>query len=268
MAFITMQSAEQLSTYQRSIDLNADMGEYHDDASAAREAALMTLVTTCNIACGGHTGDEVTMARTFSLARDAGVMCGAHPSYPDREHFGRRHLDMPNDDILTHLIKQIEACERAAHLAGVRLGHLKPHGALYNDAAENYDLAQGIAGLAKTHGLALFGPPGSALEVAALQIGIDFVGEGFIDRSYQMNGALVPRDQKNAIIENIAARCAQGLNLAFGKPLKLDTGLLTLSVKTLCIHSDSPGAVETTRAMVEALDKNNVTISAATNPTG
>lgn len=266
VAIVPIQHAEQMKSPQRFIDLNADMGEYHDAQSAAREAALMALVTSCNVACGGHAGDAATMARTFALAKSAGVQCGAHPSYRDRQNFGRRPLNIAPIDLRAQLNEQMDECEAAARLAGVTLYHVKPHGALYNEAAQNYEVATVVANLAKARGMALFGPPGSALETVALQIDLAFVGEGFVDRAYQMNGALVPRSDAGALIGSTNDRCAQALNLILGRPLRLSGGLLTLSVKTLCIHSDSPGAVETAQAINDVLQEHQITKCAALKP--
>lgn len=228
-----------------SIDLNADMGEFSDAAGAARETLLFKYITSCNIACGGHAGSVETMQRTLRLAKENNVSCGAHPSYPDRDGFGRQKIAISEESLANSLNTQVSTLKTIAEDIGIQLAHLKPHGALYNEAAEDFSLARLITLIAKSYGLVLVGPPGSALETAALQLAVPFAPEGFIDRRYQMNGALLPRDQSGAVIEDDPSRIQQALALAKGEALKIDRAFLTLSVKTLCIHSDSPGAVAT-----------------------
>ena len=236
----------------RAIDLNADMGEYANDAEQANEAALMPLVSSCSIACGGHAGDDETMRATIQLAKTYGVSIGAHPSYPDRDGFGRRTLEISENELFALLKKQVAALKKIADEEGAAIAHVKPHGMLYNDAASNLPLARLVAAAAE--GFALVGPPGSALEDAAMQAGLHFAAEGFVDRSYQASGALTPRSQPGAIIPDAAARAAQALAIARGDMIRTAEGvLLSLAIQTLCIHSDSPGAVETAESVRKAL---------------
>ncbi len=242
------------------IDLNADMGEYADDAQRTSEAALMPLISSCSIACGGHAGDATTMGETLRLAKRHQVSVGAHPAYPDREGFGRRHLNIALDELSQSLHEQIGTLEKIAKIENMVIRHVKPHGALYNDAAKDVDLAKIIADAAR--GYILVGPPGSALEHAARNGAIAFAAEGFVDRSYQASGALTPRTQPGAIIADVNARAEQALAIARGEKIKATDGFLSLSVKTLCIHSDSPGAVETAKAARKILEENDFTIRA------
>ncbi len=245
------------------------MGEYDNDEAAAIEASLFNVISSCNIACGGHAGDDQTMERTLSLAKQADVRCGAHPSYPDRKGFGRREMKIALEDLRASLKTQVQTIKHHAEKQGVLLGHLKPHGSLYNNVAKDIDLARMVAGIANEESLILVGPPGSASETAALQIGTTFAGEGFVDRHYMPNGSLMPRSQEGAVLSDMAQRVAQGCQLAAGKALYLDTEntkgdktrlSLTLTVKTLCIHSDSPGALETAIAVSQALAAKNISI--------
>ncbi|MEL6506432.1 MAG: LamB/YcsF family protein [Pseudomonadota bacterium] len=242
-----------------SIDLNADMGEYQDAAASMREAALMAQISSCSIACGGHTGTAETMRTTLLRAQASSVRCGVHPSFPDQENFGRVALAIAPNKLRGSLSKQIEVCLAIAQKLDVTLYHLKPHGALYNVAAGSQSLAEMIVALTKSYGLKLYGPPGSALETQAMMAGLAFVAEGFVDRSYQPSGALVPRAQAGAIIPSVPERVHQALSLAQGRMLSLPPlpgtapKLLSLHVKTLCIHGDDPFALETAEAISAAL---------------
>lgn len=245
---------------KRFIDLNADMGEYSDGEQQANEAALMPLISSCSIACGGHAGDETTMRETLRLAKAYDVSVGAHPSYPDREGFGRRHLAFEPAALASSLHTQVSELHAIAKSEGMTLRHVKPHGALYNNAARNIDLANLIAG---APGEAIIvGPPGSALETAARAHGRAFAAEGFVDRLYLASGALTPRSEPGAVIADISARAKQALAIARGDHFAAADGELQLAVKTLCIHSDSPGAVDTAKAVRLALEKDSFVIRA------
>lgn len=242
----------------RAIDLNADMGEYADAAQRAIETALMPFVSSCSIACGGHAGTETTMRETARLAKAHGVSAGAHPSYPDRDNFGRRSLAAPAAELASSLQTQIAALKSVLDAEGMKLAHVKPHGALYNDAAKDITLARLVATAAA--GAVLVGPPGSMLETAAKELHAPFAAEGFVDRLYLKSGALTPRSQPGAVIADTAVRARQALAIARNEKIAAADGELTLSVVTLCIHSDSPGAVDTARAVRDALDANGFSI--------
>ena len=237
----------------QTIDLNADMGEYADTEQLAVEAALMPLISSCSIACGGHAGDDETMRNTARLAKAHGVSIGAHPAYPDREGFGRQSLALNPDDLRNSLRTQIGALKLILDAEGMSMRHIKPHGALYNDASRNADLAQLIAELAGD--AVLVGAPGSAFETASKQAGCTFAPEGFVDRLYLASGALTPRSEPGAIITDMAARTEQALALAHGGNIQISGGTVQLSVQTLCIHSDTPGAVKTAQLVRTALQK-------------
>ncbi|MEL6111491.1 MAG: LamB/YcsF family protein [Pseudomonadota bacterium] len=251
-----------------AIDLNADMGEFAEPCASAREAALMPLLSSCSVACGGHTGTRETMRTTLSRAAAAGVRCGVHPSYPDRKNFGRVAMAIPEAELRDQLWRQIDGCLEIAEAMSVRLYHLKPHGALYHVSAASQSLSELIATLTKSYGLSLYGPPGSALETQALIADVPFVGEGFVDRTYQPNGALVPRSQAGALIGSVNKRATQALTLARGQRLRLQPlpaekpKLLCLKVQTLCIHGDDPKALETARAIHAAFDRHEIRVEA------
>lgn len=248
----------------RSIDLNADMGEYSSPESAQNEAALMGLITSCSIACGGHTGDAQTMSRTVQLAKTNAVAIGAHPSYPDREGFGRRTIDIDPEALAASLRTQIDRLLEILDSEGVTLRHIKPHGALYNDAARDEPLANMI--VAQARGAAILGPPGSALETAARSAGATFLAEGFVDRLYCKDGSLTPRAMPGAVIADVETRALQATAIARGAEFPAADGALRLHAHTLCIHSDSPGALDTARAVREALRSAGVGVAAFSAP--
>ena len=247
----------------RSIDLNADMGEYLDADSAQIEAELMALITSCSIACGGHTGETDTMRRTVRLAKASAVSIGAHPSYPDRDGFGRRTIDIDQKALDDSIRKQIDSLLAILENEGAPLRHVKPHGALYNDAARDEALAQTVADAAvrSANGAAIVGPPGSALEAAARRAGAAFIAEGFVDRLYLKDGSLTPRSTPGAVIADVQTRALQASAIATGAEFQAADGVLQLNAATLCIHSDSPGAANTARAVREALQAAGVNVA-------
>lgn len=248
------------TTDRNTIDLNADLGE-----GEAGDADLLRIVSSCNIACGGHAGDADSIAATIGAALAIGVAIGAHPSYPDREGFGRRSHYMAGDDLHAALWAQaLEFTGIAADL-GARARHVKPHGALYNDAAVDARLADVVARVtAELPGrVALVGPGSSELELAARRCGIRFIAEAFADRRYRDDRTLVPRSAPGALITDLAASVAQALALARAEPIETDTGRrITVAAGTLCIHGDTPGATHTAAAIREALERCGIRIAA------
>jgi len=224
-----------------TIDLNCDMGELED---AAHEAALMEYITSANIACGGHAGDDETMERTARLALARGVRIGAHPSYPDRAHFGRLELALPAVEVERTVREQIERLERVARKLGASLTHVKPHGALYNVAARNEEVARAIgAAVARWRaGATVFGLAGSgALEVWR-GMGLTAAAEAFADRRYEADGSLRSRQFDDALITNPGEAAAQAVWLARAG-----------AAQTICVHGDTPQAVEILKACRDAL---------------
>ncbi|QJB67900.1 hypothetical protein HF685_00055 [Parasphingorhabdus halotolerans] len=199
----------------------------------------------------------------LKTAKDKSVAPGAHPSYPDRENFGRRTLDISSTNLRSSLQNQINAIQDAARIAGVSLTHIKPHGALYNDAQDNRTLAGVLVALAQIHHLPLVGMGGSLLSSIAERHKVGFISEAFIDRRYNGDARLVSRKIADAVIENNQDRINQGLALASGKPIQSDTGPdITISAQTLCLHSDSAGALSTARLMREALEQDGFLVKA------
>jgi UPF0271 protein len=223
------------------IDLNCDMGELED---AQHEAALMQYITSANIACGGHAGDERTMERTTRLALERGVRIGAHPGYPDRENFGRLEIAMTGEAIADTVHQQIARLDAVVRRLGGEIVHVKPHGALYNVAVKNTGVAQAIAqGVARWNPqMPIFGLAGSPMLDVWRGMGMKVAGEAFADRRYEPDGTLRSRKFPDALITDPREAAAQALRLAReGK------------AQTVCVHGDTPGAVEILKACKEAL---------------
>jgi UPF0271 protein len=224
-----------------AIDLNCDMGELAD---AAFEAALMGLVSSANIACGGHAGDMETMARTARLALDRGVRIGAHPGYPDRANFGRVEMKLAPEAIARTVREQVEALDAVVREAGGAIVHVKPHGALYNAAARDGVVARAIGeGVASWNsGVTLVGLAGSSMLEAWREMGFRVAAEAFADRRYETDGSLRPRRFPDALIRDPAEAARQALRFAReGR------------AQTICVHGDTPGALEILKACREAL---------------
>ena len=223
------------------IDLNCDMGELED---ARHEAALMEYLTSANIACGGHAGDEASMERTARLALARGVRIGAHPGYPDRAHFGRTAIPMPAAEIERMVRRQIERLDAVVRSLGGRIVHVKPHGALYNGAVRNTEVARAVAAgvAAWDPRVTLFGLAGSPMLDVWRQMGLQIAAEAFADRRYEPDGTLRPRHFADALITDPREAAAQALRFACQG-----------TVRTICVHGDTPGAVEILKACREAL---------------
>ena len=223
------------------IDLNCDMGELED---AAHEAALMQYITSANIACGGHAGDEATMERTTRLAMERGVRIGAHPGYPDRANFGRLEIPMPPAEIAATVCEQIQRLEAVVARLGGEIVHVKPHGALYNVAVRNTEVARAIGdGVARwNRQTVLFGLAGSPMLDVWRELGLNVAGEAFADRRYEPDGTLRSRKFPDALITDPQAAAAQALRLAREG-----------NAQTVCVHGDTPGAVEILKACRQAL---------------
>ena len=241
-----------------TIDLNADLGE-----GEACDAELLQVVSSCNIACGGHAGDAESIEATVREALARGVNVGAHPAYPDREGFGRRSRFMSGEPLRDALRSQLDDFGRAAARLGATVTHVKPHGTLYTDAVVDAELADVIAGVvAEVPGKPmLVGQPGTALESAAEAHGLGFIAEAFVDRAYQPNGQLVPRSQPGAVHGDIAQIQRQAVSLARDGTVQCPDGsMVPVRADTLCIHGDTPGAAAAARAVRDALEHEGIEI--------
>ena len=243
-----------------TIDLNADLGE-----GDAYDAELLQVVSSCNIACGGHAGDTRSIAATIREALANGVSIGAHPAYPDREGFGRRSRFLSGDPLRDALGSQLRDFGREAARLDATVTHVKPHGTLYTDAVVDAELAGIIAGVVA--GLpgkpALVGQPQTELEAAARAHGLRFIAEAFVDRAYRPDGQLVPRSEPGAVHDDIVRIQRQAVSIARdGRVQSLDGGTVAVRADTLCIHGDTPGAAAAARAVREALENEGVEIRA------
>ena len=240
----------------RRMDLNADLGE-----GCAFDAELMSVVTSCNIACGGHAGDEVSMRTALGLAKDHSVAAGAHPSFPDRENFGRTQSPMRGVELEAHLSEQVAELKDLAAEAGIQLSHLKPHGALYNMAAKDAGLAESIVYVLRKliPDATLFGPPSSQLETVATAHGVAFIAEGFADRAYEQDGSLRDRKAPGAVIHDADIQTQQALQIAMqGEVDTYDRARITLPVQTICVHGDTPGAFAAAQSIRRSLEQNGI----------
>ena len=230
------------------IDINADIGEGWNDA------ALAPFVNSVNIACGGHTGDEATMGTALALAARHNLRAGAHPSYPDRPGFGRAPLAMTRDAFCASIAAQINSLMALAKASGMALTHVKPHGALYHSLFNDVALARVFAGLVPKS-LAVVTMPGGVLAAACRDVGVPVLFEGYADRAYTALGNLAPRGSPGALITDPDLAALQAVALATGRRFKtIDGGEVGFSgLNSLCIHSDTPGAVAIARAVAQAL---------------
>ena len=244
------------------IDLNADLGE--GDSS---DAELLEVVSSCNIACGGHTGDALSMRTTVTAALAARVAIGAHPSYPDRQGFGRRARFLTGEALFESLAEQLHALAKVCVREGASICHVKPHGSLYYDAADDPELAEivirSIKELAGTQ--SLVGPQVHELKVAAQASGIAFVSEAFVDRAYLNNGRLVPRSDAAAVHADLDVMGSQAVSIAVERQVHTLSGeIIPVVADTLCIHGDTPRAAQAARHVRDALQAEGVQIRAVT----
>lgn len=243
-----------------TIDLNADLGE-----GDACDTELLEIVSSCNIACGGHAGDAGSMGATVAAAMRNGVAVGAHPAYPDRHGFGRESGFLDGDALYESLTGQVTALADIAADLGARLTHVKPHGALYNDAVANEQLAAIIARVtAEAPGtVSLVGMAGTAMQRAAERHRLQFIAEGFIDRAYEPDGTLVSRKKPGAVHDDFSIAAAQAVSLARdGCVSAINGDVIGVVVDTLCIHGDTPGAADAARRVRDALEAHGIEIRA------
>lgn len=233
------------------VDLNADLGE-----GGPHDCALMPWISSANIACGGHAGDALTMRDTVALARAAGVAIGAHPGYPDRAGFGRAPRQSDPSDVHSQVLSQVGALAAIVRAQGGRLSHVKPHGAMYNQAASDPALADAIATAVRSvdPSLALYGLAGGALLAAAVRAGLRPVGEAFADRAYRADGTLVQRGEAGALIDDPDDAARRALRFVSERAaVAIDGSRIAVHADTICLHGDSPAADRMARAIREAL---------------
>jgi len=231
----------------RSIDLNADLGEGFGRWTLGDDDALLDIVTSANVACGFHAGDPATMHRICRAAAERGVAIGAQVGYRDLAGFGRRRIDYDLDELRDDVLYQIGALESFCRVAGKRVGYVKPHGALYNTAAVDQGQASAVIAAVRSYdsGLPVLCQPASALARLAAEAGLTVVAEGFADRGYRADGTLVPRSAEGALIHDPDAVAARAVRMAIEGVVETAAGeIVPCPVESICVHGDTPGAVE------------------------
>jgi UPF0271 protein len=247
----------------KRIDLNADIGEGFGAYTLGFDREILQQVSSCNIACGMHAGDPMVMAQTLSMAREYGVAAGAHPGFPDLAGFGRREMALSPAEIKNYVIYQLGALQAFATVVGVRLQHVKPHGALYNMAAVDVKLAlaiaEGVAAVDDT--LILVGLAGSELIRAASRLGLRAANEIFADRGYNCDGTLISRGQPGAIIQDPQEAAQRIIKILHQGMLMTHLGgAIPVCADTVCLHGDTPGAVEMARVIKAALVQADISV--------
>lgn len=247
------------------VDLNCDTGESFGAYRLGDDAELLRLVTSANVACGFHAGDPATMRRTVETAIEHGVQIGAHPGLDDLIGFGRRRIAITPEEAYELVLYQTGALDAFVRAAGGRLRHVKPHGALYNMAAENHLLAVGIARAVRDYdpNLILFGLAGSESITAARELGLRVAEEVFADRTYQSDGSLTPRQHPHALITDPRTAFARVLRMITeGIVTPIDGADFPITADTVCIHGDTPGAVAFARSLRGMLEEAGITLRA------
>jgi 5-oxoprolinase (ATP-hydrolysing) subunit A len=248
-----------------AMDLNADMGESFGHWRLGDDEGLVAHVSSANVACGFHAGDFRVMEASVNMCRRAGVRVGAQPGYPDMIGFGRRPMPYEVDEVESLVRYQIGALEAFCRAAGVEMQHVKPHGALYNQAAADPALASAVARATArfSRDLLLFGLASSEpMAAAAADAGLRFVPEAFADRRYAADGSLQPRSEAGSVLTEPAAAAAQAVSIAiYGRVTSADGGAVDLRAESICCHGDTPGAVEIAAAVRRGLEDRGVTVA-------
>jgi UPF0271 protein len=238
------------------MDLNCDMGEIPEDVFGGAQESLMSSLTSVNIACSGHAGDAQTMEMTIRQAMRWNLAIGAHPGWPDKPNFGRVNLNLSANEIAATVFDQLQTLAQVAARRGTRIAHVKPHGALYNQAAADPAIAAAIAaGVARfSRDLILVGLAGSAMLDAFRHAGFAAAAEAFADRRYEPDGSLRSRNFPDALIHDPEEAASQAVSIAeHGKVIAVNGSEITVTAQTLCIHGDTPGAPEIAASVAQAL---------------
>lgn len=240
----------------KRVDLNCDMGELAEAVTGGAQEELLRYVTSANVACGGHAGDTAMMQATIEQCLRHNVAVGAHPGYEDRANFGRIELKLSREEVAASVHRQVLALAEIAARCGARISHVKPHGALYNQAARERELARGIAeGVARwKNNVVLVGLAGSAMLEEFCAAGFNVAAEAFADRRYEPDGSLRSRKFPDALLEDPAEAAAQAVQIVqHGRVIAADGSAVPLLAETICIHGDTPGAAEIAATVHRAL---------------
>ncbi|KEJ92243.1 LamB/YcsF family protein [Synergistes jonesii] len=246
------------------VDLNSDIGESFGAYKMGDDAAILEAVTSANVACGFHAGDPLVMQKTLTACARRGVAAGAHPGYPDLVGFGRRNMKCTPDEEYADCLYQIGALKAFCRANGLVLQHVKPHGAMYNQGAKDAALAKAIAQAVKDsgEGVILMGLANSEFEKAAAELGVPFAAEAFADRGYLPDGSLVPRSQPGALIRDVKAAAARVVRMVVeGTVEAIDGSVIKFRPHSICMHGDTPEAVEMAKAVRAALERAGVKVT-------
>jgi len=244
-----------------TIDLNCDLGE-----GCGSDAELMRYISSANIACGFHAGDGDTMRRTVELALEHGVAIGAHPGYSDPENFGRTPMNLAPAEVRQLIFDQLEALKRVCDPAGATIGHIKPHGALYNQAAKDHELASAVVEAVADwdRDLIFYGLSGSEMIAEAEKVGLRTASEVFADRTYRSDGSLTPRTESNALITETETSLTQVLDMIrYGRVRSTDAIMVAIKCETVCLHGDGDHAVEFASLIRKKLETEGINIAPA-----
>ena len=244
-----------------SVDLNCDMGESFGAWTIGTDAEMMDYVSSVNVACGFHAGDASVIRKTVETAIAKNLHVGAHPSFPDLQGFGRREMNLPPNEIFDIVLYQVAALKGICEASGGKLHHVKPHGALYNQAAKDRIIAEAIASAVKAidANLVLYGLSNSFLITEAESLGLKTASEVFADRTYQADGTLTPRSESNALIEKTEQSITQVLQMIKSNTVTAANGeTVSIKAETVCIHGDGAHALEFARTIRQALIDNNI----------
>ena len=245
------------------VDLNCDLGESFGAYRIGMDEQIIPLISSANIACGFHASDPVVMEKTVKMAKEAGIGMGAHPGYPDLQGFGRREMKLSPEEVYDDVLYQLGALAAFVRAKGGRLQHIKPHGALYNQACKDEGLAGAICRAARDldPSLIVLAPERSAFRQAAQTLGLPFAGEFFADRAYLPDGSLVPRSRPGAVIHDGALAASRVLQMAQeGTVTCIDGTVLPMRCVSVCVHGDNEAALESVRLIRRTLEQNGVAL--------
>jgi len=248
---------------KKRIDLNCDLGEWKTSGGASLDESIMPFISSCNIACGGHIGNEESMRSTIRLAEKYGVKIGIHPSYPDKKNFGRIVMDISSEELEQSLYNQMSTFKKYLDNEGAILHHIKPHGALYNQAAKDQKIAKIVISVIKQMDLKIpiYLPPISVSKRLAVKAGLKVVQEVFADRAYEIDLSLRDRSLNGAVIDNEKDILTQLKSMVFKNEVLTYSGIIKpIIAETICLHSDTNGAVQLAKTIHEFLKNNGIEI--------